>query len=331
MNSTDAERVNRYKAFRKLGSLGKLHNIAVHLRASPQRTNEFKKLADRVIPLDNATRWNSWFYMVAVALDLERSVEAYIKEHFDTLREDCLGVEDWKELRRTNNFLEVFKSCTMKAQGNDGLLHESIYNLDIMKRWIARHLIRRRNERKTEFHKRCENALTVLEEYRTKMIKESTLYMLAIALHPSHRVKYFRENWSAEDKSKFQPFQRLHESYEKYKHQFAASHRDQMPPPPSPLQSDKESPEAPYLTLRNELAPYKRIYENEWEEFQSIEPHDINCSPISWWMDQKQKDRWPTLSKIALNIMPIPAMSDAAESAFSGGRRTISVGTPGSE
>jgi hypothetical protein len=70
----------RRTAFRKLGALGKLHNIAVHLRASPHRTQEFKDLADRMIPLDNATRWNSWYSMINVALKKDSAIDKYAKD-----------------------------------------------------------------------------------------------------------------------------------------------------------------------------------------------------------------------------------------------------------
>ena len=52
----------------KMGVMDKLHNIVVHIRASPKRTKEFEAIAGKSIPLDNRTRWNSWFRMLHVAL-----------------------------------------------------------------------------------------------------------------------------------------------------------------------------------------------------------------------------------------------------------------------
>ena len=45
--------------FRLLGPLGKLHNILVHSRGTSALVKEFKELAERMVPLDNRTRWNS--------------------------------------------------------------------------------------------------------------------------------------------------------------------------------------------------------------------------------------------------------------------------------
>lgn len=54
--------------WRRMGALSKLHNIKVHFHASDARYNKFKKLAkSRVLPQENATRWNSWYKIMDVA------------------------------------------------------------------------------------------------------------------------------------------------------------------------------------------------------------------------------------------------------------------------
>jgi hypothetical protein len=45
--------------FRLLGPLGKAHNIVVYIYSSGGRVEQFRKLAGRMIPMDNRTRWNS--------------------------------------------------------------------------------------------------------------------------------------------------------------------------------------------------------------------------------------------------------------------------------
>jgi hypothetical protein len=57
---SEKERKERELKFRAVyGVLGKLHNVVVHIRASPGRTKQFEQRAGRRIPLDNRTRWNS--------------------------------------------------------------------------------------------------------------------------------------------------------------------------------------------------------------------------------------------------------------------------------
>ena len=51
------ERANSIRA--KMDVISKIHNLIVHIRASPNRTKEFEKYTKKSIPLDNRTRWNS--------------------------------------------------------------------------------------------------------------------------------------------------------------------------------------------------------------------------------------------------------------------------------
>ncbi len=52
------EKVRRVR-FKLLGSLSKGHNIVVHINGSSARTDVFRKLTERLIPMDNRTRWNN--------------------------------------------------------------------------------------------------------------------------------------------------------------------------------------------------------------------------------------------------------------------------------
>jgi hypothetical protein len=82
------------KKFRLLGPLGKLHNIIVNIRGSTSCIAEFLDLAGRMIPLDNRTRWNSWFELLLVANEYTSSIDIYTKEHFAKLSIDYLILED---------------------------------------------------------------------------------------------------------------------------------------------------------------------------------------------------------------------------------------------
>ena len=60
---------------------------------STARTNEFLELAGRKVPLDNCTRWNSWFLMLVIAVEKAGAIDTYTKNHFPTLEADYDGTE----------------------------------------------------------------------------------------------------------------------------------------------------------------------------------------------------------------------------------------------
>ena len=84
----------RRAKFRLLGPLGHRYNIIAHIRGSPARTKVFKELAGRMIPIDNRTRWNSWYTMLLVMLQLKSEVERYCDLYEDELQGDLLSRED---------------------------------------------------------------------------------------------------------------------------------------------------------------------------------------------------------------------------------------------
>ena len=45
---------------------------------------------------------------------------------------------------------------------------------------------------------------------------------------------------------------------------------------------------------------------------------------MSWWLEEVQRRTYPNLSRFAIDILSIPAMSAEPERVFSGCRRTIS-------
>jgi hypothetical protein len=86
---------------------------------------------------------------------------------------------------------------------------------------------------------------------------------------------------------------------------------------------------------KEDLDPYEQLIENlnkfnrpksqdEYENYIAENPLRIKISPLEWWCEDEQRERWPRLSLMAIDILSIPAMSDEPERIFSGARRTVS-------
>ena len=311
------DQASRTSSFRKLGILGKLHNIVVHIRSSPARTKQFRTNEAKLIPLDNSTRWNSWYSMLSVALETKSTVIQYTIEHHNDLESDELTSNDWLYLQQMMEVLKTFYSATLLGQGDNAYLSRTIVILDALKM----HLVEVNENKKlpTEIRGRSKTALRVLTKYRNRILSESSYYLAAIALHPSYRINYFKKNWDAADHKLSNWETRLSTLWSLYKARYQKSSTQQhILPFKRPQQDDH------LAGLLEKLNPSEDEIADEWALFQASRTIKIECSPLSWWLQPEQQKNWPYLTSMAVDILSIPAMSDEPERVFSGGRRTVS-------
>ena len=127
--------------FRLMGPLGKMHNIVVYTRSSTARIAEFIELAGRRIPLDNRTRWNSWYMMLLVALDLRAAIDEYTQNHESDLKADELTPDDWRRLRTIKDFLEPFQRATLYTEGDSAAIDRVLFAMDILIKHFQHSLI----------------------------------------------------------------------------------------------------------------------------------------------------------------------------------------------
>ena len=139
------ERANQMR--NRMGVMGKVHNIVVNIRASPNRTTEFKRLAGRSIPLNNRTRWNSWYIMLDVALQTEvlNAIRNYTEIHinrgtFD--KKDELSFSNISFYRTIKSFLYIFYRATLFLEGQQATIERVLKTMNIIYEHLQRSLIR---------------------------------------------------------------------------------------------------------------------------------------------------------------------------------------------
>ncbi len=111
------EKIIRAK-FRLLGLFGQGYNIVVYIRGSSARTDYFRKLVERMILMDNRTRWNSWYNMFLILLKLKGMVEKYCEDYESEFEEDLLFYIDWKKFCTIKDFLALFSRATLATEGD---------------------------------------------------------------------------------------------------------------------------------------------------------------------------------------------------------------------
>lgn len=168
------------------------------------------------------------------------------------------------------------------------------------------------------FKRRIENAWDTFDKYYTKT-DESALYAAALVLHPKRRTKYIEANWKPEW---------IEDALEKVKELWKAYR--EMTPDPSISSFRERTPEEEELSPFDRIAQklgeyYEPVSQDEYEDYCSENPIEIGKTPaLKWWGQEQQTVRWPRLSRMAFDILSIPAMSDEPERVFSGARRTVS-------
>jgi hypothetical protein len=127
--------------FRLMGPLSKMYNIVVHIRGSTTHIAEFLELAGRRIPLDNRTRWNSWYTMLVIALELRPAVEKYFQNHELDLEDDELSNADWRWLCTIMEFLEPFSQATLYTEGDIAAIDRVLFSMDVLITHFQRSLV----------------------------------------------------------------------------------------------------------------------------------------------------------------------------------------------
>jgi hAT family C-terminal dimerisation region len=312
MDMLEGWRKQKELGWRQMGPLGKIHNIAIHIRANDYRYNLFRKRAGKVLGLDNDTRWNSWFLLLDTALDKEETVRWYQDKYYDALSEDYLTPQDWQTLRETRGFLQPFWRITLLTEGYRSTLDSALFTMDVLHRHYQQAFD------KYKAHQQLLGAVLtswhVFDKYY-QLSDESPAYGAALILHPSRRKSYIQKNWpKGWHKKIFNGVKKLWD--DEYKKLPTVN--------TTPFLVSTREPDE-YDLLAQELDVIGPLADvDEYETYTSESPIPIDCSPLSWWLRDEQQERYPRLSKMAVDILSIPAMSADPERTFSGGRRTIS-------
>ncbi|KJZ69049.1 hypothetical protein HIM_11560 [Hirsutella minnesotensis 3608] len=245
--------------------------------------------------------------MSGAALHLRGAVEGYFNKWVGA---DCAGdelsPEDWIVLEKIKSFLEKLKMTTKALESSFATLDNVLLAMDFV---LAQF------EAGKEAHIDDPIMAPMYNSGWAKMDKyycltdESPAYVAAIVLHPSHKWHYIHENWKKEwaDSSK-KLMETLWDDYKPVG-------------PPSSLSEVPSTTTNEFLNWRNkQLQP--ALITDEYERYCNSERVYGFTSALAWWLETQQKN-YPCLSKMAVDILSIPAMSAEPERLFSGVKITI--------
>jgi hypothetical protein len=249
--------------------------------------------------------------MLQVALKIHSAIDTYTKDWLSELADDWLSIPDWSLLKDIEEFLQPFHEVTLKAQGIYGTLDRVLWTMDILVRHFEFALEKHKNRPLAPY---IDRSWDVFNKYYSRT-DDSSVYAAALVLHPSYRSQYIQKNW--EYKWRKPAMDSIKQLWSKYQNLKVV---DQEPPSIEKLKSHNIFEKiAEQMDVVN-----ARFDEDELSLFCREKPINISKSALDWWLEEEHCKAYPNLSQLAIDILSVPAMSDAPERVFSGTRRTIS-------
>lgn len=151
------------------------------MRASELLYNKFLDAAGRMIPMDNYTRWNSWYKMSVVACELEGHVDAFVKAHRKEIGQHATTPDDWDTIREINTFLKPFEKATARTQGDLDSIEKTLATMEVLVKHFERQ--RSKHANNTAFQNAILIAWHAFDKYYL-LTDEVPAYAAALLLHP---------------------------------------------------------------------------------------------------------------------------------------------------
>jgi hypothetical protein len=315
---------------------------------------EVQKLRPLEVILDNDTRWLSQYYMIKRALKLQPFYEEFMlkaKKVFQEARKGQTGIKipacleaksmindnDWEVLRAFDGILDDFHVVIKVLQG-DGQVRKRRFGTneafgrmtDVLEAFefllgkleMAKALIKDYPEPE-HFAVNVNLGWAKLDKYY-RYLKESPVYYAATALNPALRWGYFEDVWKEEHPDWIDEARELVQSLwvSEYRELQLKVTADEVPVAKkrktklSSFDIYREANRRTHSPRPSPLAPNQPTMDEyaRWQLDVSATDSDIE-DPLQYWIS-KATD-YPRLSRMALDVMTVPAMSAECERLFS--------------
>ena len=307
---------------------------------------------------DNKTRWNSTYVMLERALLMRRSIAqlvAFCETDPDKDRRvpplDQLNDEDWRVITEVHYILQPFYYQTKYLEGRapcatNGAIWEALPSIEYLLSHMERLVNHYDNPNclpinpvladtplspnsRRHMQECINNSWAKLDEYYD-LTDRSPAYAAAVWLHPAQGWDYIDDKWRNK-RDWIRKTKKIVEEFYESDWKDKVNVTDQLedniiiplePLPPTPA---TEHPPNPFQLFLQSRPPTRRrappIFD-EYKEYNKL-AHSPTENPLHWWRDHRHT--YPTLSKMAFDILSIPAMSSECERVFSIAKHLITT------
>lgn len=298
------------------------------------------------VVMDNATRWNSSEammergYMLRNALDSLVQAEVTEWNQYVARRtqngakpmpkkcrkkpaivDDRMAAEDWSVIAEYLAILKPLKIATKRLEGRPregkfGAIWEVLLTME----WLLKHLeeAKLQHERDEEPYLRigCNLGWMKLDQYYA-LTEDSPAYLASLVLHPAFRWSTVESQWSDHPDWLARGRVAVQELWEEYRS--LPVEQDTIPEQPTVARKTTDLDD--FMTSIRKLgaqpAPSVCSMRDEYAEWvASTDPGDcLVDDPIQYWLLRRRQ--YPRLSRMAIDLFSIPAMSSEPERIFS--------------
>ncbi|KAF6517789.1 hypothetical protein HZS61_003350 [Fusarium oxysporum f. sp. conglutinans] len=314
-------RDDKFRGWQTIPAMRKLHNIAVWLRNSSIHSDLWEDRVSLRLGIDNDTRWNSWYKLIDNLIRRQSQIKQFLLDYDKEINDNILNSSDWDYLERTYRFLHPFASATLWAEGKNSTLSQILTIMDGLLRHYEKN--KEHYSKPETFDRRILHSIEmgwfILDKYYT-MTEDAPVYAAALLLDPSKRIRYIERHWPESwHENAIAGVRTIWEEYKTQPETGPAESVDEV------SASQKRQPNE-WDALLEELEVTEDLGDSmdDLEDFIKATPIKISGSPLQWWCHKDQRKTYPQLSRMAIDILSIAPESADPESAFSGGRRTLS-------
>jgi hypothetical protein len=246
----------------------------------------------------------------AITSPVYKAINSYVQRHkSEGVGDDELSNKDWKTLCNIHNFLDKLTQTTLALESSVSTLDNVLPAMDYILEQFEQYKEEYKNDK--TMASMFNSGWAKMNKYY-QMTEESPVYIAAIILDPNAKWQYIKNNWQRSWQTSAKRM--MEKLWKEYKPETSSSISTTTPP---------EFPE------KNAFATWKKrhqtvsSFKDKYKRYCAADcTHDVD--PRTWWQETTQQTLYPHLSKLALDILSIPAMSAEPERLFSSCKLLIS-------
>ena len=279
-----------------------------------------------MVILDNNTRWNSTYYSIEAALKLRKRVEGFCYEWRTgkiNIANSTLNDAEWDHLQEVFDGLAIFKEATLAVEGratkgHHGAIWEWLPIVEALLNKLQKAVVARTANgvsRNDPILVATQCAWNLLKSYYAKSDKSYGIYGAATLLHPTWRKLYFDRAWKGDQ----EPW--IPKLIDAVKDKWQEEYQGQAARPTNEGTTTELEPSI--LTAYLQELESDTAQDNQFDSF--IYGTTIAMTreggAINWWCDERNV--YPELRQMALDLLAIPATSAEVERVFSSAKQLL--------